>query len=151
MKVRPTILVATVVAIALTAASLVPALAGAKGSGAKIELHNTKLGKILVNSRGFTIYAFTPDGRNKDRCAAIRQCLAVWPVVATSGRPIAGPGVKQSLLGTIKVGHKTQVTYAGHPLYTYVGDFHAAQTTYVNILQFHGRWPALNASGKEVK
>jgi hypothetical protein len=71
--------------------------------------------------------------------------------VTTSGRPVAGPGVKRSLLGTIKLGRKTQVTYAGHPLYTYVADTHPAQTSYVNILQFNGRWPALNAAGKEVK
>jgi predicted lipoprotein with Yx(FWY)xxD motif len=133
-------------------ASLPTALAGAHGGGAKIELHNTKLGKILVNSRGYTLYAFTADKTNKDRCASISsQCLVAWPPVTTTGAPIAGPGVKRSLLGTIKLGRKRQVTYAGHPLYTYIADTRPAETTFVNLLQFNGRWPALNASGAEVK
>jgi predicted lipoprotein with Yx(FWY)xxD motif len=141
------------ITLALAAiASLTATLALAHGSPAKLLLHQTKLGKILVNSRGFTVYAFTADKRNKDNCVSISpNCLVAWPPVTTSGKPIAGPGVKQSLLGTIKLGRKTQVTYAGHPLYTYLGDTHPAQTTYVNILQFKGYWPALNAAGKEVK
>ena len=150
MRFRP-VSVAVVAAIAVLA-SLAPALAGAKGGGTKIYLHSTKLGKILVNSRGYTLYAFTADKLNKDRCVSINpQCLVAWPPVTTSGGPIAGPGVKKSLLGTIKLGKKLQVTYAGQPLYTYVADTHKAQTTYVNFLQFGGRWPALNASGKQVK
>ncbi len=142
---------ATVLALAAIAA-LPVALAGAHSSGAKLYLRQTNLGKILVNSRGYTVYAFTADKRNKDKCATMGiQCLIVWPAVTTSGKPVAGPGVKQSLLGTIKLGHKLQVTYAGHPLYTYVADTHPAETRYVNILQFNGYWPALNAAGKEVK
>lgn len=150
VKFRLINLVALVVAAAL-AAPLAPGLAGARGGGAKIELHKTKLGPILVNGRGYTIYAFTPDRRNKDSCATKPGCLSVWPAVTTSGAPVAGRGVKKSLLGTIKLGRKTQVTYAGHPLYTYVADTHPGQTSYVNILQFNGRWPALNATGKEIK
>jgi predicted lipoprotein with Yx(FWY)xxD motif len=142
----------TAIALALAAVALPSALALASSSGAKLFLHKTKLGPILVNSRGFTVYAFTADKTNKDKCVSIApQCLTVWPPVTTTGKPVAGPGVKQSLLGTIKLGRKTQVTYAGHPLYTYVADTRPAQTSYVNILQFKGRWPALNAAGAEVK
>ncbi len=143
----------TAITLALAAIAALPAaLAGAHSSGAKLFLRSTKLGKILVNNRGFTVYAFTADKTNKDKCVSIApQCLTAWPPVTTTGKPVAGPGVKQSLLGTIKLGHKTQVTYAGHPLYTYVADTHPAQTSYVNILQFKGRWPALNAAGQEVK
>ncbi len=142
---------ATTLALAAIA-SLSATLALAHTGPAKLFLHQTKLGKILVNSRGFTVYAFTADKPNKDNCASINpHCLIAWPPVTTSGKPIAGPGVKQSLLGTIKLGHKTQVTYAKHPLYTYIGDTHPAQTTYVNLLQFKGYWPALNAAGGEVK
>jgi predicted lipoprotein with Yx(FWY)xxD motif len=130
----------------------VPALAGAKGGGTKIYLHNTKLGMILVNSHGYTLYAFTADKLNKDKCVSISpQCLVAWPPVTTTGAPIAGPGVKKSLLGTIKLGRKTQVTYAGHPLYTYLADTRPAETKYVNLLQFNGFWPALNAAGTEIK
>jgi predicted lipoprotein with Yx(FWY)xxD motif len=136
-------------------AAVVPALAGmasAGGTRAKLQLRQTSKGKIIVNSGGFTIYAFTRDGRNKDNCVKINGCAGVWPLVATSGKPIAGPGVKSSLIGTIRPKPGVvQVTYAGHPLYTYTLDSRPGQTFYVGITQFGGSWPALNASGHEVK
>ena len=63
-----------------------------------------------------------------------------------------GQGVKRSMVGTIRLksGAK-QLTYGGHPLYTYVGDSGPGQTSYVNFFQFGGHWPAVNAAGAEVK
>jgi predicted lipoprotein with Yx(FWY)xxD motif len=132
--------------------SVSAASAAKNGRPAKIQLRQTKLGMILVNRTGFTVYAFTKDSRNHDACQKIRDCTQAWPPVTTAGKPVAGTGVKAALLGTIKLknGHR-QVTYAGHPLYTYIGDSHPGQTSFVNIYQFHGYWPALNASGHEVK
>ena len=79
-------------------------------------------------------------------------CTTFWPLVKTSGRPRAGKGVKRSLLGTIKVGSATQVTYAGHPLYTYSGDGGIkGSTSYVGFRQFGGVWMALRASGATVR
>jgi predicted lipoprotein with Yx(FWY)xxD motif len=139
-------------AAALIAASLAAPLAGASAGRATLKLRQTSVGKILVNGRGRTLYAYSRDTRNKDNCVKTPLCPGLWPVLATSGRPIAGPGVRRSLIGTItpKPGVK-QVTYAGHPLYTYVGDTSPGQTSYVNIYQAGGFWPALNAAGKEVK
>lgn len=142
----------TVVVATVLAAAFITGLAGARTTRAKLQLRKTSVGKILVNARGFTVYAFTKDGRNKDNCAKITSCVGAWPVVATSGGAIAGPGVRASLIGTITLkGGVKQVTYAGHPLYTYVGDSSPGQTYYVNISQFGGRWPAINAAGREVK
>jgi hypothetical protein len=60
--------------------------------------------------------------------------------------------VHQSLLGTIKLKNgKLQVTYNGHPLYTYIADGSPHQTFYVNQFQSGGRWPAVNAAGGLVK
>ena len=42
----------------------------------------------------------------RDKCAAIGGCLSIWPVVNGSARPILGPGVKRSLVGTITVMRK---------------------------------------------
>jgi predicted lipoprotein with Yx(FWY)xxD motif len=133
-------------------ASLTAALASASGSGTKLQLRRTNVGTILVNSGGFTIYAFTRDARNKDNCANVSGCLSVWPPVTTSGKVIAARGVNSRLIGTItlKTGVK-QITYAGHPLYTYIADSGPGQTFYVNVSQFGGRWPALNAAANEVK
>ena len=137
---------------ALIVACTVAAAAGARSAAPALQLRSTKLGKILVNSRGFTVYAFTLDRRNVDNCVRQKNCLAVWPAVTPGSGPLAGPGVKASLIGTIRLkGGVRQLTYAGHPLYTYVADTHPAQTTYVNIFQFKGYWPAMNAAGREVK
>jgi hypothetical protein len=72
--------------------------------------------------------------------------------VTTAGKVTAGHGVNKSLLGTIAFrGHRKQITYAGHPLYTYAEDTRPAQTSNIDILQFGGRWPALNAAGKLIR
>lgn len=133
--------------------SLPAALAASHAAGAKIELEKTtKYGKILADSRGWTIYAFTKDKKNQDNCQKIAGCMSLWPAVVTKGTPVAGPGVKQSLLGTLKLKNgQTQVTYNGLPLYTYKSDGGPHQTFYVNFFQFGGYWPAVNAAGKEVK
>jgi predicted lipoprotein with Yx(FWY)xxD motif len=140
--------------IAVGAAAVIAALAAgpASAAGSTLKLRKASVGTILVNGRGFTVYAFTKDGRNRDACAAISGCLSVWPVVSGASRPTLGPGVKRSLVGTITVkGGKKQLTYGGHPLYTYIGDSGPGQTSYVNFLQFGGRWPAVNAAGHLVK
>jgi predicted lipoprotein with Yx(FWY)xxD motif len=97
------------------------------------------------------MYAFTLDRRNHDACAGIRGCLTLWPILAVTGKPVLGPGVKRALVGTIKVRGQRQLTYAGHPLYGYLLDRVPGQTSNINIFQFGGRWPAVNAAGREVK
>ena len=120
-------------------------------AGTKVDLRSTRDGKILVNSSGFTLYAFTKDATKRDNCMKIRGCIAVWPPLTTTGNPVAGPGLEASLLGTVPYkGALKQVTYAGHPLYTYKGDDGPGSTKYIDESQSGGRWPALNASGQEV-
>jgi predicted lipoprotein with Yx(FWY)xxD motif len=142
----------TLIAAAALVSMLSTTLANASGQRAELKLRKTNVGTILVNSRGFTLYAFTRDARNKDACQSIGGCLRIWPALKTSGKAIAGPGVRSGLIGTItlKNGAK-QVTYAGHPLYTYSQDAGPGSTFYVNFPQFHGNWPAVNAAGHEVK
>lgn len=119
--------------------------------GAKLQLRHTALGTILVNRRGFTVYAFARDSRNHDRCAAIAGCTGIWPMVTTTVTVTLGPGVKRSLVGTIKVGGTRQVTYAGHPLYTYIAASGPGETSYVGLSQFGGKWFGVNAAGHIVK
>ena len=136
-------------ACAATVASAQSNHAGAHSSRAvTVKLRHTSLGSILVSSSGRTLYVFTRDHGNKNSCAAISGCSAAWPSLSASGRPTAGPGVKASLLSTTK-GH--QVTYAGHPLYTYSGDSGPGKTSYVGVKAFGGAWYAINASGATVK
>jgi predicted lipoprotein with Yx(FWY)xxD motif len=142
------------IAILLTCAAMLAAATAALATGhrAKLKLGSTSVGKIVQNGGGFTVYMFTRDRRREDNCVKVSDCAAVWSPVTTSGRPQAGPGVKRALLGTIKLpsGVK-QVTYAGHPLYTYTGDSGPGDTSYIGFSQFGGTWYALNASGHAVK
>jgi predicted lipoprotein with Yx(FWY)xxD motif len=115
---------------------------------ATVQLRRTTLGNILVSSSGRTLYEFTRDHADKSSCASISGCSATWPSLKASGRPTAGAGVKASLLSSTS---GNQVTYAGHPLYTYSGDSGPGKTSYVGAEQFGGRWYAINASGGAVK
>lgn len=153
---RTHILLAAVLASAASVSTVAGAAAGAPSASAsrvaKIELRHTSLGNILVNASGFTLYRFTKDARNQDMCVKISQCPGTWPALSTSGKPLAGPGVKASLLSTIKLpsGGK-QVTYAGHALYGYAAAEERAETTYVGAMQFGGTWYAVNSAGNTVK
>jgi predicted lipoprotein with Yx(FWY)xxD motif len=127
---------------------------------AKLQLRHTKLGSILVDGSGFTVYRFTRDSRKKDTCVTMKapegygsmSCSEVWPPLTTSGRPIAAAGVKASLLSTIALpGGRKQVTYAGYPLYLYAPASERGETRYIGVEAFGGRWDAVSAAGKLVK
>jgi predicted lipoprotein with Yx(FWY)xxD motif len=117
-------------------------------SAATVQLRHTSLGSILVSSSGRTLYEFTKDHAGKNSCAAISGCSEVWPSLKTNGKPTAGSGIKASLLSSTS---GKQVTYAGHPLYTYSGDSGPGKTSYVGAKSFGGTWYAVNASGGTVK
>jgi predicted lipoprotein with Yx(FWY)xxD motif len=135
-------------ASAATVASAQRSLPAAHLSAATVQLRHTSLGNILVSSSGRTLYEFTRDHANKNSCAAISGCSAVWPSLKARGKPTAGSGIKASLLSLTS---GSQVTYAGHPLYTYTGDSGPGKTSYVGVKMFGGAWYAINASGGAVK
>ena len=152
MKRFRTRLIAAIAAAALPAAAATTVAQGHSTTSATVKLAITSKGKILVTNSNFTLYLFARDGKNKDSCVAIAHCTGAWPPYTVSGKPVAGPGVKASLLGTIAIGHgKRQVTYAGHALYTYAGDAGPKATSYIGFVQFRAAWDALNAAGKAVK
>jgi predicted lipoprotein with Yx(FWY)xxD motif len=116
-----------------------------------LQLRRTRAGSILLDSHGYTLYTFSKDRRNRDACVRVPGCLKVWPALV-SARPTAGSGVRRSLIATIEVkGVGRQVTYAGHPLYTYLGDDHPAETDNIDVYQNGGYWPAIAASGRAVR
>jgi predicted lipoprotein with Yx(FWY)xxD motif len=141
-----------------TMPALIPAASGAHGAsmtrpaaaGAKVQVRHTRRGNLLVNGRGFTLYTFARDSRGHDQCVRISGCRGIWVLDTTHGAPVAGPGVQRSLLGTIRVGSSTQVTYGGHPLYSYIADQSPAQTSYVGKTQFGGKWLGIRPSGAQV-
>lgn len=150
-------------ALALTAVSLLlttPALAAASATtrgqqhDAKptVKIVQTAVGPLLADRSGYTVYMFVRDKPRKDECRKIKNCEKDWPAVTTMGKPVAGPGLKKSLLGSIPYkGKLREVTYKGHPLHTY--RFDASKHSVINIgnRQFGGAWYALNAKGRVVK
>ena len=126
------------------------ALAGGKGTGgATVAVAKSPLGRILVDSKGITLYDFPIDKGTTSVCYS--ACAALWPPLTTNGKPHAGPGVRASLLGTIKRRDgKLEVTYAGRPLYYFVTDKKPGQTTGQGINQFGAPWWVLSPAGKEI-
>ena len=110
----------------------------------------TGLGKVIVNSRGRTLYLFEKDKGHRSACSG--SCATYWPPLIAHGQPIAGGAAKQSLIGTIKRSNGArQVTYAGHPVYTYILDTKRGQTTGEGSTLFGAGWDALAPSGKKIE
>jgi len=155
MKRAPLLLAGLILAATSVAAAASSAGGAARAQdsrAAKIQLRHTEVGKVLVDSSGFTVFRFSKDPRNSDTCVKISGCTNLWPPLMSSGRPVAGPGVRSALLSTIKLpGGGRQVTYAGHPLYRYSAATGKGETGYVGAQQFGGSWYALNAAGGSVK
>ena len=109
-----------------------------------------KVGPILVDAKGFTVYDFHKDKGTVSSCYG--ACEGVWPPVLTEGDPTAGEGASASQLGTTKRKDGTvQVTYAGHPLYTYATDKKPGEANGNDIDSFGAEWYALQGSGEEAE
>ncbi|HSP09354.1 MAG TPA: hypothetical protein VLU92_07135 [Candidatus Dormibacteraeota bacterium] len=107
---------------------------------------NTSLGRILVDGKGMTVYLFAADTGPTSTCYT--SCATVWPPVLTDGAPQAGAGADKSLLGTTtRTDGKVEVTYAGHPLYYFIKDKAAGDTTGQGVNGFGAYWWVMSASG----
>ena len=117
---------------------------------ASVQAHASRFGTILFDGRGFVLYGFTADRAGKSVCKG--ACAKAWPPFLTTGAPRALRGVVGAKLGTIKrADGTTQVTYAGHPLYFYVGDTKAGQIFCQNAREYGGLWLVVGPKGALVK
>jgi predicted lipoprotein with Yx(FWY)xxD motif len=122
--------------LALSLAATGPASTSTSSSGALLKLGKVHGVPVLTNARGYTLYLFVPDPPRMSTCYG--TCAVYWPPV--TGTPRAGTGVTGKL-GTIRrAGGGNQVTYDGHPLYTYVGDSGPGQANGNNINLNGGLW-----------
>jgi predicted lipoprotein with Yx(FWY)xxD motif len=127
-------------------AAAAPAASGAT----TVRLASSKLGKILVDSKGETLYLFQADKGPASTCSG--ACASVWPPLRTTSTPIAGPGVSAAKLSTTKRSDgASEVTYNGHPLYTYLGDGAPGQTTGEGNQGFGAEWDVLSAAGNKIE
>jgi predicted lipoprotein with Yx(FWY)xxD motif len=123
---------------------------GCTATGHTIALCTTKLGRVLINANGHTLYLFNKDKHGKSTC--YHSCANFWPALPKHGKPTLGAGVKKSLLGTTRRTNGTrQFTYNKHPLYTYKLDTTAGQTNGEGLKAFGARWYAVSRHGSAVK
>ncbi len=126
------------------------AMAASHAGGATVTVHASSYGQILFDGRGFVLYAFTHDPRGRSACSG--DCAKAWPPYLVKRAPRAGIGAKSSLLGTTRRGDgTTQVTYAGRPLYYYIGDRKPGQILCQNVTQFGGTWLVVRPNGGPVR
>ena len=105
-----------------------------------------KLGQILVDGKGMTLYMYTVDGLNQSNCFG--DCLVKWPPFLTQGAPMLGPGVDDSKVGTASLADGTLiVTYNGMPLYYWFKDTKPGDTTGQGV---GGVWYVVSPDGKAV-
>jgi predicted lipoprotein with Yx(FWY)xxD motif len=145
-------LVATAAALGLLALlALFRPMAGdaAPAKATVVSSASTSLGRVLVNSRGHTLYMFGKDKNGKSACTG--QCATFWPPLIASGKTQAAAGVKASLLGTTKrTDGRMQVTYKRHPLYTFIKDTKKGQTNGQGINAFGGIWHPVSPTGAAI-
>ncbi len=114
-----------------------------------IAVATSKVGQILVDGNGMTLYLFVADTGTTSTCYT--SCATIWPPLLTTGAPQAGTGASASLLGTTtRTDGKIEVTYAGHPLYYFVQDKTAGDTTGQGVNSFGALWWVLSPSGAAI-
>jgi predicted lipoprotein with Yx(FWY)xxD motif len=119
--------------------------------GTAIGVGGTRLGLVLVDGKGRTVYLFGADSGTQSACNS-SACVQYWPPVLTTGAPQAGTGVSASLLGTTtRQDGTTEVTYAGHPLYYFLSDKTVGDVTGQGINAFGGPWYVVSPSGMQIR
>jgi predicted lipoprotein with Yx(FWY)xxD motif len=109
----------------------------ATSSGGTAALKTAKVGSVtvLTNAKGLTVYTFAADSPGKSNCYG--DCAAYWPPV--TGTPSA-PGIPGTFSTTTRTDGTKQITWNGHPLYTYVGDSAPGQAHGNNLNLNGGVW-----------
>ena len=118
--------------------------ASTSAAAAASGLKTAKVGNVtvLTNAQGLTLYGFAPDSSTKSVCNG--ACAAQWPPVKA---PASTSAVKAPFATITRSGGSTQLTFNGHPLYTFIGDKAPGQTNGNGLNAFGGLWHEAAASG----
>jgi predicted lipoprotein with Yx(FWY)xxD motif len=135
------------------ASSYAPANSATASSSAKhavVKTRHVKLGTVLVDGSGRTLYLFLKDTGRRSRCSG--SCAQAWPPLTTKERPEAQGGAKASMLSTVRRANGArQVLYNGHPLYRFASDTAAGQTNGQGLNAFGARWYVVAPGGRAIK
>jgi predicted lipoprotein with Yx(FWY)xxD motif len=134
--------VAALVLLAVAEAGASPAPPAATATGTALKTATIGGTTVLTNARGFTLYSFAPDTPATSKCYG--SCAAYWPPV--TGTTAAGHGLPGKVATITRTGGARQLTYNGHPLYTYVGDTAPGQAHGNNLNLNGGLWHEVPAS-----
>jgi predicted lipoprotein with Yx(FWY)xxD motif len=96
-----------------------------------------KVGRVIVDANGFTLYRFSAEAQGRPACTG--ACAKTWPpvtVTSKTGLPAHVATVDRPDGGGL------QLTYDGHPLYRYAGDKSAADANGNGV---GGQWYAVKA------
>jgi predicted lipoprotein with Yx(FWY)xxD motif len=141
--------IAVAVAVALIAgrsSSHEAAPQSTRATRASIRVADSKLGRIVVDGRGRTLYLYIKDSGTHSVCAG--PCARVWPPATVDGTPTAGPGIAAAKLTTTqRADHRRQLVYNGHPLYTLSSDARPGQ---IGGEGFLGVWYVVSAAGNRI-
>ncbi len=136
--------------VAAVAMVFAPAGMSRETAAPTLTVKSSAFGRVLFDGRGYVLYAFTHDAKGRSACYG--ACARAWPVYYAKGALRAGTGVRRSLLGTIRRRDgRRQITYAGRPLYYYVGDTKAGQIRCQNAVEYGGTWLVVRPSGRLVR
>jgi predicted lipoprotein with Yx(FWY)xxD motif len=120
----------------------------ASSAATGLHLQSTKYGQVLVDSSGRTLYMLTADAGSKSSCYG--TCASIWPPDTTTGAP-AVSGVTASMVGTsARTDNTTQVTFNGHPLYTFAQDAKSGDVNGEGVATFGGTWYVVGANGNPI-
>ena len=127
-----------------------PAAAAATATPTTLDLANSKLGPIVADSKGRSLYLFEADTSSTSTCTSA-GCVAEWPPLLATGSPQAGAGLTATKLATTtRPDGKDQVTYNGHPLYYFAGDSQPGATAGQGLNDNGGEWYVVHSDGTAV-
>jgi predicted lipoprotein with Yx(FWY)xxD motif len=119
------------------------------GRPATVGVASTGLGDVLVDRQGRTLYLFARDSGTVSACTG--ACAVNWPPLLVQGSPLVGSGATPSDVGrTVRADGFSQLTYNGHPLYTFVNDKKPGDTNGEGISAFGASWFAVSPAGAKV-
>jgi predicted lipoprotein with Yx(FWY)xxD motif len=134
--------------IAFVALALVVAATadGSTRAGARVTARSSAYGRVLFTASGKALYVFEADKGSTSRCYG--ACAQAWPPLLTKGAPVAGAGIDHMLLGKMTRRDGTaQVTYDGHPLYTYSRD-QVGKIGCQHVNMYGGLWLVIKTDGR---
>jgi len=115
-----------------------------------LTLQKSPVGPVLATGNGNTLYDFVPDTPTHSACLN-DGCVFQWPPLVVHGPVRVENGLDPSLVGSLKrPDGSTQVSYGGHPLYTYALDVTPGMVTGQAIDQDGGLWYVLGPRGKQI-